>query len=86
MTSALAKLRTDVTRDHVLRALDEYDRLGQSGSSLRMDSDPVGVMNLSGTNAVTRTRRSWEQRMSSPRASALAPAISRVERAAPWRC
>jgi hypothetical protein len=28
MTSALAKLRTDVTRDHVLRALGEYDRLG----------------------------------------------------------
>ncbi len=28
MTSALSKLRADVTRDHVLRAIKEYDRLG----------------------------------------------------------
>ncbi len=28
MTTALAKLRKDVTRDDVLRALHEYDRLG----------------------------------------------------------
>jgi hypothetical protein len=28
MTSALAKLRADVTRDDVLRAIQEYDRLG----------------------------------------------------------
>ena len=28
MTDALARLRADVTRDDVLRAIDEYDRLG----------------------------------------------------------
>lgn len=28
MASALSKLRNDVDRDHVLRAIDEYDRLG----------------------------------------------------------
>jgi hypothetical protein len=28
MTDALARLRTDVTRDDVLRAMREYDRLG----------------------------------------------------------
>ena len=28
MTSAIAKLRTDVTRDDVVRAVAEYDRLG----------------------------------------------------------
>ena len=28
MTDALAKLRADVTRDDVLRAIQEYDRLG----------------------------------------------------------
>jgi hypothetical protein len=28
MADALAKLKTDVTRDDVLRAIEEYDRLG----------------------------------------------------------
>jgi len=28
MTDALTRLRADVTRDDVLRAIDEYDRLG----------------------------------------------------------
>lgn len=28
MPSALSKLRTEVTRDHVLRAVEEYDRVG----------------------------------------------------------
>jgi hypothetical protein len=28
MTSVLGKLRADVTRDHVLQAIKEYDRLG----------------------------------------------------------
>ena len=28
MTDALARLRADVTRDDVLRAIQEYDRLG----------------------------------------------------------
>ena len=28
MPSALSKLRTEVTRDHVVRAVEEYDRVG----------------------------------------------------------
>jgi hypothetical protein len=31
MTTALARLRADVTRDDVLRAIKEYDRLGPEG-------------------------------------------------------
>jgi hypothetical protein len=31
MTSALARLRAEVTRDEVLRAIREYDRLGPDG-------------------------------------------------------
>ena len=31
MTDSLARLRADVTRDDVLRAIQEYDRLGPEG-------------------------------------------------------
>src|SRR5881392_1426852 len=86
MTGALAKLRADVAREDVVRAIEEYDRLGRSDSSLNMVSAPGGVTSWSGTNAVTRTRRSWVPRTSSRQAIASARVTSRAGRAAPSRC
>src|SRR6266700_4550212 len=59
---------------------------GRSGSSLSMVSPLPPLMTWSGTNAVIRRKQSWAQLMSSPRASALTPVISRAGRPAPSRC
>ena len=75
-----------VTHADVLRAIQEYDRQGLSGFSLRTDSLPPRLMIWSGTDAVTRRKQSWARLMSSPRANALPPVISRAGRPAPSRC
>jgi hypothetical protein len=77
-----------VTRDDVVRAIQEYDRLGPEGFFSEHDFAPATTysMSWSGTNAVTRRKQSWAQLMSSPRASALAPVISRAERPALSGC
>ena len=46
MSDALARLRADVTRDDVVRAVKEYDRLGRSGSSLSTVSARAGSYEL----------------------------------------
>src|SRR5439155_13029848 len=51
-----------------------------------MDSLLPRLTIWSGTNAVTRRKQSWARLMSSPRASALPPVISRAGRPAPSRC
>src|SRR5580658_3551492 len=51
-----------------------------------MVSAPPPLMTWSGTNGVTRRKRSWARLTDSPRASAWPPAISRAARAALWRC
>ena len=61
-----------VTHADVLRAIQEYDRQGLSGFSLRTDSLPPRLMIWSGTDAVTRRKQSWARLMSSPRAKRLA--------------
>jgi len=43
MTSALARLRADVAWGDVVRAIEEYDRLGPTSSSLSMVSALAGV-------------------------------------------
>ena len=72
-----------VTHADVLRAIQEYDRLGRSGSSLRMDSLLPRLTIWSGTDAVTRRKQSWARLMSSLQPSALPPVISRAGRPAP---
>src|SRR6266446_5149065 len=51
-----------------------------------MDSLLPRLMIWSGTNAVTRRKQSWARLMSSLRARALPPVISRAGRPAPSRC
>ena len=75
-----------VTRDEVLRAMAEYDRLGPEGSFLSMVSALLRLMTVSRTNVVTRRKQSWAPPMSSPPASALPPAISRAGKPAPSPC
>ena len=75
-----------VTRADVVQAIQEYDRLGRRGSSLSMASPRPRLMSWSGTNAVTRRKQSWARLMSSPRASALPPVISRAGRPALSGC
>ena len=83
MTDALGRLRTDVTHGDVLRAIDEYDRLGPGrNSSLYTGFDPAGPMSWSGVTVVTHTRPSWAPPMSWPRANVFPLRISRVARAA----
>ena len=79
MTDSLARLRADVTRDDVLRAIQEYDQLGPERFFSEHGFGPSRSYELVWDNAVTRTKRSWAQLMSSPRASTLPPAISRAE-------
>jgi hypothetical protein len=86
MTDALARLRADVTRDDVLRAIQEYDRLGPERFFSEHGFGPSRSYELVWDEHGTRTKRSWAQRMNSPRASTLPPAISRAGRAAPSRC
>ena len=86
MSDALARLRADVTRDDVLRAVKEYDRLGRSGSSLSTVSARAGATSWSGTNALTPTRPCWARLMSWRRGSAWRPLTSRGARPAPSRC
>ena len=71
-----------VTDADVLRAIQEYDRLGRMRSSLGTVSALPRLMTWYGTSAVIRRKLSWVQPMNSPRASALPPAISRAERPA----
>jgi hypothetical protein len=69
-----------VTRADVLRAIEDYDRLGPE---LSMVSPLPRLMSWPGKDAVTRRRQSWAQRMSSQRASGLAPVTSRAGRQVP---
>ena len=76
MSDALARLRADITRDDVLRAVKENDRLPPGGSSLNTVSARAGGR-PSGTNALTPTRPCWERLMSWRRGSAWRPLTSR---------
>jgi hypothetical protein len=75
-----------VTRADVLRAIQEYDRLGPVGFFSEHGFARPRLTSWSGTNAVTRRKQSWAQLMSSPWASALAPVISRAGRLALSGC
>jgi hypothetical protein len=86
MTDALARLQADVTRDDVLRAIQQYDQLGPERFFSEHGFGPSRSYELVWDKRRYPTRRSWAQLMSSPPASALAPAISRAGRAAPSRC
>ena len=69
-----------VTRSDVLRAIEEYDRLGPE---LSMVSPLLRLMSWPGKDADIRRKQSWAQLMNSPRASDLAPVTSRAARQAP---
>jgi hypothetical protein len=86
MTSALARLRADVDRDDVVRAIGEYDRLGPERFFSEHGFGPSRSYDLVWASAVTRTRPSWGRLMNSPPASASAPVISRAAKAAPSPC
>ena len=75
-----------VTRADVVRAIKEYDRLGPERSSLSVASPRQRLMSWRGKNTVTRRKQSWARRMSSLRASGLAPVTSRAGRPAPSGC
>jgi hypothetical protein len=86
MTDALARLRADVTREHVLAAIQEYDQLGPQRFFSKHGFGPSRTYELV-----------WEERRyphkailgtatSSPRTTALVLVISRAARAARSRC
>jgi hypothetical protein len=60
-----------VTRSDVLRAIEEYDRLGSERFFSEHGFAPTTTYELPGKDAVTRRKQSWAQLMSSPRASDL---------------
>ena len=72
-----------VTRRDVLRAIQEYDRLGPEQFFSEHGFALLRPMSWSGINAVTRRRRYWAQLMSSPPGNSLALVTSRVGRPAP---
>ena len=72
-----------VTRADVLRAIEDYDRLGPERFFLSMVSPLPRLMSWPGKDAVIRQKQSWAQRMSSQRASGLAPVTSRAGRQVP---
>jgi hypothetical protein len=76
----------DVTRAEVLRAIQEYDRLGPEEFFSEHGFGPTTTYDLSGTNVPTRRKQSWAPRMNSPPASALPPVTSRAARPAPYEC
>jgi hypothetical protein len=57
MTDALARLRADVTRDDVVRAIQEYDRLG-----------PVQFFSEHGFGPTTTYDLIWDERRYPPKA------------------
>jgi hypothetical protein len=57
MTDALARLRADVTRDDVLRAIEEYDRLG-----------PEQFYSTHGFGPTTTYDLVWDERRYPPKA------------------
>ncbi len=71
-----------VTRADVLRAIEDYDRLGPERFFSKHGFAPT-TMSCPGKDAVTRRKQSWAQPMSSQRASGLAPATSRAGRQVP---
>ena len=72
-----------VTRRDVLRAIQEYDRLGPEQFFSEHGFALPRPMSSSGINAVTRRRQSWAQLMNSPQGNNLALVTSRVGRPAP---
>jgi hypothetical protein len=73
----------DVTRAEVLRAIQEYDRLGPEDFFSEHGFRPTTTYDLVWGNAVTRPKQSWAPHMNSPLASASPPVISRAARPAP---
>jgi hypothetical protein len=72
-----------VTRDEVMRAMQEYDQLGPEAFFAAHGFAPTTTLTWSGRNAVTRRRPSSALLMSSPRETAWPPVISRAARPAP---
>jgi hypothetical protein len=82
----MAVVWNQVTSDDVLRAMQEYDRLGPEAFFPRVVSARLLLMISSRANAVTRRKRSWARPMSSLLASGSLRVISKAGRAGPSRC
>jgi hypothetical protein len=72
-----------VTRSEVLRAIEEYDRLGPERFFSEHGFAPTTTYELAWKGRRYPPKQSWAQLMSSPRASDLAPVTSRAARQAP---
>ena len=85
MSDVLARLKAEVGRDDVLRAVHEYGRLGPDTSSPSTGLAPAAATSWSGRNGPTLTRPSWARPTSWPRASAWPRVTSREARPGPSR-
>ena len=72
-----------VTHGDVLRAIQEYDRLGPERFFSKHGFAPTTTYELAWKDAVIRQKQSWAPLMSSPRASDLPPVTSRAGSPAP---
>ena len=76
-----------VTRDDVLRAIQDYDRLGPERFFAEHGFGPTTTYDLvRDERLVTRRKRLRAPPMSSPPASVLAPGTSKAVRPAPSPC
>ena len=75
-----------VTRTDVLHAIQEYDRLGPEAFFSAHGFAPTTTYELVWDERRYPPKQSWALLMSSPRASAWPPVISRAGRPAPSRC
>jgi len=72
-----------VTQADVLRAIQEYDRLGPEEFFAAHGFGPTTTTTWSATNAATRLKRSWARPTSSPPAGASPPPTSKAAKPAP---
>ncbi len=86
MSDALARLRADVTRNDVLQAVKEYDRLGAERFFAEHGFGPSRSYELVWDKRAYPTRPCWALLMSWPRGSAWRPVTSRGARPARSRC
>jgi hypothetical protein len=73
----------DVTRAEVLRAIQEYERLGPEEFFSEHGFAPTTTYDLVWDERRYPPKASWAPLMNSPPASALPPVISRAARPAP---
>jgi hypothetical protein len=72
-----------VTRADVLRAIEDYDRLGPERFFSKHGFAPTTTYELAWEGRRYPPKQSWAQPMSSQRASGLAPVTSRAGRQVP---